>query len=72
MKSPRCYFLLGFLVLGLLAYAATEATMVYVTPTGKKYHTQTCKTIAKSKTVEKIEKEAAIKQGYEACKVCKP
>jgi hypothetical protein len=72
MKSSRRYFILGFLVLGLLAYAATEATTVYVTPNGKKYHTQTCRTIAKSKTVTAITKDEAIEQGYTACKVCKP
>lgn len=44
--------------------------VVYVTKTGKKYHKSSCHYLKKSKI--KTSKSKAQKQGYTACKVCKP
>lgn len=44
--------------------------IVYITRTGLKYHRATCRYVTKSKI--KIVKREAIRNGYEACKVCKP
>jgi hypothetical protein len=43
---------------------------VYVTKTGKKYHTSTCRYLAKSKISMSL-KDAKSK-GFTACSVCKP
>ncbi|MGN0286425.1 MAG: hypothetical protein ACI4B6_02015, partial [Atopobiaceae bacterium] len=45
---------------------------VYVTPKGKKYHRQGCRTLKKSKTLIPMTKSEAQAQGYDACKVCNP
>lgn len=45
---------------------------VYVTPSGKKYHRQGCRTLKKSKTLIPMTKSEAQAQGYDACKVCNP
>lgn len=44
--------------------------IVYVTKTGNKYHTASCRYLRQSK--RKITKTVAISNGYSACKVCKP
>lgn len=44
--------------------------VVYVTKTGKKYHKSSCHYLKRSKI--KTSKSKAQKQGYTACKVCKP
>ena len=43
---------------------------VYVTDSGKKYHTSGCRYLKKSKHAIKLSK--AKSQGYTPCKVCKP
>jgi hypothetical protein len=43
---------------------------VYVTATGKKYHTASCRYIRKGATPMKL--EDAVKIGYSPCSVCKP
>ena len=49
----------------------TESAELYViTPSGKKYHRQTCRYAANVK--QYVTKEEAEKLGYEPCKVCKP
>lgn len=48
----------------------TKATTVYVNKTGKKYHTSTCKYVAKSKIPLTL--KAAKVKGYTSCKVCNP
>lgn len=62
------------LVAGLVAYAATAQSaasdVVYVTNTGTKYHKSTCRYLSKSKI--KTTRGQAEKDGYTACKVCKP
>ena len=44
--------------------------IVYIAKTGKKYHLENCRTLRGEK--EAIDLNDAIKNGYEACKVCKP
>ena len=44
--------------------------IVYITKTGKKYHLENCRTLRGEK--EAIDLNEAIKNGYEACKICKP
>ncbi|WP_303918995.1 hypothetical protein [Treponema berlinense] len=51
---------------------AQSTTKVYVTASGKKYHTAYCRTISKSKNIKSMDKEAAKRAGYTACKVCNP
>jgi hypothetical protein len=49
---------------------AKKSKTVYITRTGKKYHKGSCRYLKKSKI--KTTKAKAKKQGYKACKVCKP
>ena len=44
--------------------------IVYIAKTGKKYHLENCRTLRGEKKA--IDLNEAIKNGYEACKVCKP
>jgi competence protein ComEC len=45
-------------------------TIVYITDTGTKYHTSTCRYVSKSKYA--ITLEEAKEKGYTPCKVCNP
>ena len=45
-------------------------TKVYITRTGYKYHRSGCRYLSRSKIA--TSKSNAIKQGYTACKVCRP
>ena len=47
-----------------------SGTYVYITKTGKKYHTSTCRYLWNSKI--KIRLSSAKSQGYTACSVCRP
>lgn len=47
-----------------------KETTVYITKTGAKYHTSSCRYLSQSKI--SISKKEAISKGYTACKVCKP
>ena len=44
--------------------------IVYIAKTGKKYHLENCRTLRGDK--EAVDLNEAIKNGYEACKICKP
>ena len=44
--------------------------VVYIAKTGKKYHLENCRTLRGEK--EAVDLNEAIKNGYEACKVCNP
>ena len=44
--------------------------IVYISKTGKKYHLENCRTLRGEK--EAIDLNEAIKNGYEACKICNP
>lgn len=58
-----------FVFVSCLFLLSIKAQTVYVTDTGKKYHTKNCD---KAKTGKKgIELADAKKQGYEPCKFCK-
>jgi hypothetical protein len=50
--------------------AQTKEQTVYITKTGKKYHTATCRYLAKSKIPMSL-KDAKAK-GYTPCSVCRP
>lgn len=52
------------------AYAASGDTIVCVTRSGQKYHTQGCRYLKKS-CIE-INLQDAVNGGYEPCKVCRP
>lgn len=43
---------------------------VYVTTSGKKYHTSSCRYLRRSATAMKL--RDAVKAGYSPCSVCKP
>ncbi len=80
----RTRILYLFLVFGFLLPAASDAqgraaaytvaeqkdVTVYITKTGEKYHKAGCQYLKKSQI--KTTKKAAVKNGYGACKVCKP
>lgn len=65
---------IGLMLVLLTAFlvAQSSSPLVYVTPTGTKYHLKDCRTLKKSKTVEAITLEEAKGRGLEACKVCRP
>ena len=48
----------------------TKEQTVYITKTGKKYHTATCQYLSKSKIPISLKDAQA--NGYTACSVCKP
>lgn len=48
----------------------SEETIVYITRTGKKYHTEDCRYLSKSKIP--ITLKEAIQRGYTSCSVCSP
>jgi hypothetical protein len=48
----------------------TKEQTVYITKTGKKYHTATCRYLSKSKIPISLRDAKA--NGYTACSVCKP
>lgn len=59
-----------FITLCLFSIGKLNAQTVYITKNGKKYHAKNCDV---AKTGKKgIDLAEAKKQGYEACKVCKP
>jgi hypothetical protein len=68
-KSKVVFAVILFISL-LCSFVFAESITVYITKTGEKYHTSTCRYLNKSKI--SIELKDAIEQGYEPCKVCKP
>ena len=54
----------------LVSISQLTAQTVYVTKTGKKYHTENCSSLSKSKIA--IELKEAIEKGYTPCSKCKP
>jgi hypothetical protein len=70
-------FMLGAAVAPIVAQAPapqqqtqTKEQTVYITKTGKKYHTASCRYVSKSKIPISL-KDAKAK-GFTACSVCKP
>lgn len=54
----------------LLVIEEQKESVVYITKTGEKYHKENCRHLSKSSI--KISRKEAIRNGYAACKVCKP
>ncbi len=52
------------------ATADNSDTIVYITRTGKKYHADGCRSLAKSKIPIKL--RDAVARGYTACSICNP
>jgi hypothetical protein len=71
MKKTFKYLLLIVLLLGVagLVFAAGPDTVVYVSKTGEKYHTESCSSLKKSKIAISLGK-AVLK--YQPCKLCDP
>ncbi len=67
-KGLKFIFITLFLVVGLRCQSQVQ--QVYITQTGEKYHTSSCRYLKESKIETTLEK--ALESGYEACKVCKP
>lgn len=54
-----------FFILSVMVFAE----IVYITPTGKKYHpSKSCPGLANAKQIIPIEKAEAIARGYKPCK----
>lgn len=47
-----------------------QEEVVYVAPSGTKYHAKGCRTLSRSKVVTSMPRSQAEAQGYTACKVC--
>lgn len=47
-----------------------KVTTVYITKMGEKYHKSGCRYLSRSQI--KTTKRKAVKNGYSACKVCRP
>src|SRR5271154_613347 len=69
MNRFQRHFLLFIIVL-LLIGQTIHAQTVYVTKTGKKYHTTNCRYLRQSKIETTLAE--AIASGYTACSVCDP
>jgi len=48
----------------------TDLILYVTTPSGKKYHYETCRTVKNIK--QYITKDEAIQSGFEPCKICNP
>jgi hypothetical protein len=72
MKKAGKLFLVIVLVCVMVGvgYAAGKDTIVYVTQTGEKYHTEQCSSLRNSKIP--ISLGEAVTKGYEPCQLCKP
>lgn len=57
------------LIMFLVLSVSILAEIVYITPTGKKYHpSKNCPGLSRAKQIIPIEKSKAIAQGYTPCK----
>jgi methylphosphotriester-DNA--protein-cysteine methyltransferase len=70
MKKTISVFLVIFLTFLAAVFAAGPDTVVYITKSGEKYHTENCSSLRNSKTA--ITLEEAVLQGYEPCQRCNP
>jgi methylphosphotriester-DNA--protein-cysteine methyltransferase len=72
MKKANKLILIIILVcvIAVVGYAAGQDTVVYITKTGEKYHTEQCSSLKKSKI--SISLGEAVARGYEPCRNCKP
>lgn len=58
-----------FLLVFIFWFTSINAQTLFITSSGKKYHSVECKMLNKGK--KEISYEAAKKDGYKACKYCK-
>lgn len=64
------FFILSFFILSFFIITSNlKAQTVYITETGKKYHSKNCEVVKTGK--KGIELTEAKKIGYEPCKICK-
>jgi endonuclease G len=71
--KKRSIVILAIIMVSLIAatgYAAARDTVVYITNTGEKYHTERCASVKNSKI--SISLGEAVSKGYDPCKRCKP
>jgi hypothetical protein len=69
--SIRKISLVVLIIVLAASFVFAQSDSVYITPTGKKYHRASCRTIKNSRITE-ISRDAAVSRGYGACKVCRP
>lgn len=67
MKKKICFIFVLFVLVSVI-FAASRT--VYVTKTGKKYHSEGCRTLSRSKNLIQLDVEEAKRRGYTACEVC--
>jgi methylphosphotriester-DNA--protein-cysteine methyltransferase len=70
-KSAKRLFVLvlAFMVVGAV-FASDKDTVVYITKSGKKYHTASCSSLSKSKIQTSL--GSAVSRGYGPCSRCNP
>lgn len=61
-------FLFLICIAGIFSFLTAQT--VYITKSGKKYHTESCSYLSKSKIA--IDLKEAIEKGYSPCSKCKP
>jgi methylphosphotriester-DNA--protein-cysteine methyltransferase len=66
----RKLLLVGVMVAFLSAATQAFAADVFVTKNGAKYHKEVCLLLKNKGELTKLEKNEALKQGYEPCKRC--
>jgi len=70
-KAGRFFLVVVFVcVIAGVGYAAGRDTVVYITKTGEKYHTEQCASLKKSKIPVSLGR--AVTKGYVPCQQCKP
>jgi hypothetical protein len=57
-------------VIAGVAFAAGRGTVVYITKTGEKYHTEGCSSVRNSKIA--ITLGDAVSRRFEPCQLCRP
>ncbi|WP_188466176.1 hypothetical protein [Marivirga lumbricoides] len=70
LQASQWKFIFLCLFIWSCSLSTSEAQTVYITKTGAKYHTETCRYLSNSKIPIALSK--AKEGNYEACKVCKP
>jgi hypothetical protein len=68
--SRRILIIILICLIAGVGYAAGRDTVVYITKTGSKYHTESCSYLRSSKIA--ISLGNAVSSRYEPCSRCKP
>lgn len=55
-----------------ISVQAAGTDIVYVAPSGNKYHKHNCRTLSRSKNLTQLTIDQALANGYTPCKVCSP